>query len=106
MYETWPQLNLPEQLGNAGSDYERALKWKMKRNKALFTSALARTLEQIDLTLRDPRWRGPRRQEIARLREEVCNEMLYRNNPDSAKRLVKYFLSLATQARRARALKM
>mgnify|MGYP006969474134 CR=1 FL=1 len=99
MYENWNKLTLFEQLGNAGSDYERAMRWRVKGQEKMFEDALARTLEQIDLTLVDSRWTGPKRREIARLREEVCSEMLERNDLASAGRLQKYFLAFATVAR-------
>ncbi|MEX1112753.1 MAG: hypothetical protein WEC84_04790 [Candidatus Andersenbacteria bacterium] len=100
MYDNWHTLTLDEQLGNAGSDYERALRWKAKGQQALFENAFARTLEQIDLTLADERWAGARRREIARAREEVCREILYEDNASSAAELQRYFLAFATAARR------
>jgi hypothetical protein len=103
MYDNWHTLTLEEQLGNAGSDYERALRWKNKGQQTLFENAFARTLEQIDLTLADERWSGVRRREIARAREEVCREILDQDNPVSAAGLQKYFLAFATAARRQRA---
>ena len=99
MYDNWDKLSLFEQLGNAGSDYERALRWKAKGQQELFDNSFARTLEQIDLTLLDQRWAGARRREIARLREEVCDEVLYRDDPKSAAGLQRYFLAFATAAR-------
>ena len=100
MYDGWHKLSIFEQLGNVGSDFERALRWKAKGQQKLFDNSFARTLEQIDLTLLDQRWAGARRREIARLREEVCAEILYRDNPESAAGLQRYFLAFATAARK------
>jgi len=101
MYENWHQMTLAEQLGNIGSDYERALRWKTKNNQSLVDGALARTLEQIDLSLSDPRWVGARRREIARMRDEVCREILAEEmNMDSARQLQRYFMAFAVADRR------
>jgi hypothetical protein len=96
----WFTMTLAQQLGNVGSDYERALRWQNKRRR-LFTGAVTRTLELLDLTLADRRWQGPRRREIARLRDEVCRELLGENiNGVSARQLQRYFLSMAALARK------
>jgi hypothetical protein len=54
-----------------------------------------------DLTASDDRWRGPRRREILRAREEFCR-MFFDPNPPagSADGLKRYFLAFATAARR------
>lgn len=100
MYDNWHTLSLAEQLGNAGSDFERVLRWRAKGQQDLRDAAFVRTLEQLDLTLKDSRWAGSRRREIARLRDEVCHEVLYRNDRQSAAGLQKYFLAMATLARK------
>lgn len=95
----WQSMSLPEQLGNVGSDFERALRWKEKGQTQLFIKAANRTLEQLDLTLTDKRWTSYRRQEIARLREETCRSLFTEENNKPAG-LQKYFLSMATLARK------
>lgn len=72
----WFTLSLAEQLGNIGSEVERAIAWHRKRDKEHFEKAFERLLELIDLTLADGRWKGPKRREIARLREEICSLLL------------------------------
>lgn len=67
----WFSFSLAEQLGNVGSEVERAIKWHAKGNKVYFESAYARMLELLDLTIIDERWRGPRRKELARVREAI-----------------------------------
>ncbi|MEX1997516.1 MAG: hypothetical protein WEA04_02450 [Candidatus Andersenbacteria bacterium] len=96
----WEKMSLAEQLGNVGSDYERALRWKEKNQPLLFKNAAARTLEQLDRTLTNPKLLPVRRREIARLRDEVCS-VLFENEKatQSSRGLQKYFLSMATLAR-------
>ena len=97
----WQTLSLAEQLGNAGSDFERALRWKEKGQTALFDKAVSRTLEQLDLTLADGRWRSHRRREIARLREETCRTF-FTSGHNEPSGLQKYYLSMAALARKNR----
>jgi hypothetical protein len=92
----WFTLTLPEQLGNVGSEYERAYNWKKKNNPAQLNKAFDRMLELLDLTLADPRWKH-RLKEIARLREETCRLL----EPDPlTSDLRKYFFQFASFARR------
>lgn len=97
--DKWFTMTLSQQLGNVGSDYERALKWKKKGNDTMFQNAARRTLEQIDMTLADDRLRG-RRKEVARVREAVCDELFSSViNQESAARLANYFMYLARSTR-------
>lgn len=77
----WSSLSLAEQLGNIGSEVERAIAWHKKQDSARFEQAFARLLELIDLTLSDERWKGPKRREVARLREEICS-LFEESTPD------------------------
>lgn len=97
--ERWFSLTLAEQLGNVGSDFDRALRWKAKNQPALFKGAVARMLKQLDLTLADPRWHNHRLKELARLRETICDELFGPDlNLQSAAGLQKYFLTMARRA--------
>jgi len=99
----WHDMTLPEQLGNAGSDFERALNWKKKRQPTLFINAASRTIEQLDMTVSDDRLRGVRRREVARLREETKKELFSKRiDEHSTTGLIKYFLSMASLARQNR----
>ncbi|HVQ37074.1 MAG TPA: hypothetical protein VMS31_06060 [Pyrinomonadaceae bacterium] len=71
----WFKFSLATQLGNVGSEYERALRWKQRRDKDRFEPAFARMLELLDLTISDPRWKNHRLKELTRLREMVCDEL-------------------------------
>ncbi len=96
----WHSMTLPEQLGNAGSDYERALRWKKLDKQELFANAARRTLAQLDMTITDSKLLGGRRKEVARVRESVCEELFSANSNDaSANRLAKYFFVMAKLAR-------
>lgn len=99
----WHTLTLAEQLGNVGSDYERALRWKQKGNAEYFENALARMLELLDLTIADPRWRNHRLKELCRLRELICDELLNetRQYPDQ-RDFKNYFYFYAYTARKHR----
>lgn len=95
------KMSLAEQMGNVGSDFDRAVRWRQKKQPRLVMSAAERTLEQLDRTLSDNRHAGQRRKEIARLRAEVCRE-LFSDEFDnkSAYQLQRYFLAFATAARK------
>lgn len=96
----WFTMSLAEQLGNIGSEFERALKWKEKNQQAMFENASARMLELFDLTLADNRWHNHRLKELTRAREVACAELYgdkdLGGNPEGLK---KYFLQFATLAR-------
>jgi hypothetical protein len=99
----WFTLSLANQLGNVGSEYERALSWKDRGDQARFAHAFARLLELIDLTIADSRWRNHRLKELTRLREVVCDE-LYSEVPEFIHEndLREYFLYFGILARSER----
>lgn len=97
----WTTLSLAEQLANVGSEVDRAIDaWEAQRSDR-FDRALARALELFDLTAGDDRWRGPRRREILRAREEFCR-LFFDNDcpPGAVATLRDYFLQFAVLARR------
>lgn len=91
IFERWGQLNEYEQLGNIGSAFLRASK---------NATSYDETLELLDLTIADKRWRN-RTRELLRLRELICGLMIgsseYRV---TAENLNRYFLGFAIAARR------
>lgn len=100
--ERWARLTLAEQLGNAGADVGRAIRARENGNESRSSSALARALAQLDLTLADDRWAGHRRREIARAREVVCDLLAGDNVYGSTPEWVEaWFMAYAAQARRA-----
>jgi len=62
-------------MGNIGSEVGRTISWRVKGNAEYAEKAFVRSLELLDLTLADERWRGPKRKEIARARESWCESM-------------------------------
>lgn len=99
----WDRLSLVEQLAHIGSEVERAIRAHDAGRRARWEAALDRALELFDLTARDPRWRGHRRQEVLRAREEFCRLFFGESPPSgSAAGLRRYFLHFAIAARNRR----
>ena len=71
-------MTLMEQLGNIGSEVERAIRAREKADRTALDNAAARALELIDLTIADPRVRF-RLRELVRMREVFC-DFLYGPN--------------------------
>lgn len=104
--DRWATFSIMEQLANVGSEVERAIRAHAAGNASRFDSALARALELFDLTAADTRWRGPRRREILRAREEFCRLFFSATPPEnSIPGLQRYFLYAAIAANRQRGLK-
>jgi len=96
----WHKRSLVDQLANVGSEVGRMRKWQ-GRNPAMCEGAFVRALELLDLTIRDPRWKG-RRKELTRARTFLCDAMgggkEYRSTIED---LDRYFLAFAVAARRS-----
>lgn len=103
----WLTLTLAEQLGNVGSDYERARRAKVSGDSTRFEQAFDRTLELLDLTISDSRWKDHRLRELTRLREVICDE-LWNDTQEigHSTNLSEYFLYLGILARQQRAKKV
>ena len=88
---------------NAGAEVGRAIRARGGGHPERFAAAVDRALELLDLTLADDRWAGPRRREIARAREVVCDfllgDNLYGSTAESAEA---WFMAYALAARRGR----
>jgi len=100
----WYTFSIYEQLGNVGSEFERAARAFERGDHERFESAFERMLELLDLTIEDPKWRrGTRLTELLRLREEVCD--VFHGGQvfgTSIETLKKYFLYFAIAARASR----
>ncbi|MDP2211420.1 MAG: hypothetical protein Q8J63_06775 [Candidatus Aquicultor sp.] len=95
----WQTLSLAEQMGNIGSEINRALKFQEK-NKERFENAINRALDLFDLTIEDPRW-SHRLKEITRVREVFCNTVFSDNEYNtSLDDLNQYFYLFALAARK------
>ncbi|MGI8401203.1 MAG: hypothetical protein ACR2NS_06310 [Gemmatimonadaceae bacterium] len=98
----WSSLTLSEQLANVGSEVDRAIKAHEAGRSDRRDAAVNRGLELFDLTAADHRWRGARRREVLRAREEFC--ALFWGDGEqrgAAASLSRYFLHFALAARRA-----
>jgi len=91
----WYKMSLAEQMGNIGSEVFRLINLKERGDLKSAQSSFIRTLELIDLTIEDERWKG-RLFEILRLREIICNFYLDKNIYNvPVENLKKYFIPFA-----------
>ncbi len=96
----WFTFTLANQLGNIGSEVERAIDWKKEGDNEQSIKALYRGLTLFDLSLQDKRWNYPKLKEIARAREIVCDFLAGENEYESdEKSLNEYFIHFAIAAR-------
>ena len=97
----WYTFSIYEQLGNVGSEFERAARALERGEHERFEKAFERMLELLDLTIEDPKWRTAcRLKELLRLREEVCD--VFHGNQvfgTSIETLRKYFWYFGIAAR-------
>lgn len=97
----WFTFSIYEQLGNVGSEFERAARAFERGDHERFEKAFERMLELLDLTVEDPKWRTHHRlRELLRLREEVCD--VFHGNEiigTPIETLKKYFLYFGIAAR-------
>jgi hypothetical protein len=99
----WTTLTLADQLANVGSEVDRAIAAREAQRSDRFDRALTRALELFDLAVADDRWRGHRRREILRAREEFCRLVLESEwRPEAARTLRRYFLAFAVLAQQGR----
>ncbi len=97
----WSSLSLIEQLANIGSEVSRAVSAHAAGRQDRRDAAVDRGLELFDLTAADERWRGARRREVLRAREEFCALFWGRERGADAASLNRYFFHFALAARRA-----
>ncbi|OFW80527.1 MAG: hypothetical protein A2887_04945 [Alphaproteobacteria bacterium RIFCSPLOWO2_01_FULL_40_26] len=98
----WFSFDLMEQLGNIGSEVNRAINWKNKSDKQRSTNAFHRALELIYLTVEDKKNRK-RLHEILLMREALCDFFVGQNQFKSTDQSwQKYFLQFGYAARRNR----
>jgi hypothetical protein len=98
----WFGFSFEEQMGNVGSEVERALHWEQRGNGEHRTLAIERALELLDLTIADVRNLG-RRSELTRVRAELV-DYFYADNGfgSSPARWRTYFDAFAVAARAGR----
>ena len=98
----WHTFSLAEQMGNIGSEFERAARWQEDSDAAHKEQAKNRMFELMDLTISDLRWQHLRRlRELTRTRE-VLTDFFYGDNiyNSTADDLKKYFFYFALLARK------
>jgi len=94
--KSWAKFSLEEQLGNIGSEVNRAI--RAKKEPEYYWGAISRTLDLFYLTILDPRWRG-RLREIVRVKELFCAAALdsteFKTTLEDLDRYFNYFALLA-----------
>lgn len=91
----WKKLSFFEQMANIGSEVERAINWRNKKDEAYSKMAFDRALELIDLTIADEKNRK-RLRELTRVREVLIDYFLCGNNYSSSDKSWKnYFYAFA-----------
>lgn len=99
----WKEFSFVEQMGNIGSEIERTIRWKEKRNPEYSNRAFERALELIDLTIADAKT-GPRLRELTRTREALVDHFVYSNEygtTDECWKKYFFFFAYAAQVRKA-----
>ena len=92
--DKWNKLSFASQMGNIGSEINRAIYWRELGDKKNKEESLWRALELIDLIAMQRK-----SVELLRLREVVCDLFMSANNYKiSSELLKKYFLDFALLA--------
>ena len=98
----WHAMPFIEQMGNVGSEVERAINWRSKGRLELGRKAGERALELMDLTMGDFK-NLDRLSEISRVREALADSFFgdneYASTDDAWRR---YFHAFAFAARKGR----
>ena len=95
----WKDLSLLEQMANIGSEVERALNWREKKNADYAQKALERAIELIGLTL-DNAGSFARLKEIARMKEAIVDYFYGTNQFESTESSWRSYFSHFTYAAR------
>ncbi len=95
----WRNLSFIEQMANVGSEVERTILWREKRNDSYSQKGFERTLELLDLTIADSKNRS-RLRELTRLREALVDYFFGENQFSSSDQLWRnYFFAFNYAAR-------
>ena len=82
----WQNFSFIEQMANIGSEIERAISWRKKKNKEYSQKALERGLELLFLTIADSKNKN-RLQELTRLHEVIVDYFFDKNSFSSSDEL-------------------
>ena len=88
----WQQLSFLEQMANIGSEVERALTWRAKKNEVYCQKAFERALELIDLTSASVT-NLARRKELTLVREAIADYFFGTNQSKSTEALWRKYFS-------------
>lgn len=95
----WKKFSFFEQMANIGSEVERAINWKNKKDEEYSEMAFERALELIDLTIADEKNRK-RLRELTRVREVLADYFIGGNQFSSSDKGWKnYFYAFAFASR-------
>ena len=95
----WQNLSFIEQMANIGSEIERAIFWRKKKNKDYSRKALERAIELLFLTIADSKNKD-RLKELTRLHEAIVDYFFDKNTFSSSDELWhKYFYPFNYAAR-------
>lgn len=98
--QSWQNLSLSVQLANVGSEVERTMIWKNKKNPNFSQKAFTRCLELLDLTINDPK-NCRRLRELTRIRETLVDYFVGNNIYKSSDKLWhKYFFAFNWKVRK------
>lgn len=99
----WFKFSLFEQLSNVACDVERAIEAKNKGDISFAQTSFERALELLSLTIIDPKNKGPKIKELARIREFLIDYFMYDNEYGSTdefwQNYFMYFAYIAANAR-------
>ena len=96
----WSKLSFMEQMANIGSEMERTISWKNKKNLDYSNNAFERALELLDLTVENSKSKS-RLKELLRLREVLVDYFVFDNEYSSSDQLWRnYFYPFNFAARR------
>lgn len=77
--ERWNTFSIVKQLANVGTDIDRAIQWKKQGNIEYSQKSFEAALELLAMTIIDPKNKGCRRRELARVRELFIDYFMYGN---------------------------
>ena len=96
----WNSLSFLEQMANVGSEVERTIKWREKKNAQYSQMAFERALELLDFTVADEK-NKKRLKELLRLREMLADYFVFENvYRSSDKSFQNYFYAFNFAARK------
>lgn len=97
----WKELSFFEQMANIGSEVERTILWRKKKNNLYSRKCFERALELLDLTIADP-GNKKRLRELTRLREALADYFFGKNQFSSSDKLWQNYFYAFNYAARAK----